>query len=54
MLAGLVCLRDQYGALVMSDGGENLKYSYRNQFKCHCIHHKSDVDCSGVEPEPTW
>jgi hypothetical protein len=27
---------------------------YRNQVKCHFIHHKSDVDGSGIEPEPTW
>jgi hypothetical protein len=54
MLAGLACLRYQYGALVMLDGGEHLKYLYRNQVKCHFIHHKSDVDGSGIEPEPTW
>jgi hypothetical protein len=28
------------------------KYSKKNLLHCHFIHHKSDMDSPGIEPEP--
>jgi hypothetical protein len=30
--------------------GENEKYSEKNLSQCHCVHHKSHMDCPEIEP----